>query len=84
MQQSPLGDLLASPRYLPRLTEVDSKPAERALAGPTLFDDGVTLDGAIVEAAYAARDPEVLEHLHEQNVPLLMTLRVCASPHPPT
>jgi len=63
---TPLGELLASPRYLPRLTENDTKPVERALAGATLFDDGVQLDGAVVEAAYAVREPEVLDHLREQ------------------
>lgn len=69
---TPLGDLLASPRYLPRLTENDTKPLERALAGATLFDDGVVLDGVLVEAAYAVREPEALDHLRDQRVPLLV------------
>lgn len=69
---TPLGDLLASPRYLPRLTENDSQPLERALAGPTLFDDGVQLDGVVVEAAYAVREPEALDHLRDQRVPVLI------------
>lgn len=73
MQAStPPGDLLASPRYLPRLTENDAKPLERALAGPTLFDDGVQLDGVVIEAAYAAREPEALDHLRRQRVPVLI------------
>lgn len=69
---APLGDLLASPRYLPRLTEKDTKPLERALAGATLFDDGVELDGVMVEAAYAVREPEALHHLRDQRVPVLV------------
>ncbi len=69
---TPLGELLAAPRYLPRLTENDTKPVERALAGATLFDDGVQLDGAVVEAAYAVREPEVLDHLREQRIPVLI------------
>lgn len=69
---TPLGDLLASPRYLPRLTENDTKPIQRALAGATLFDDGVSLDGVVVEAAYAVAEPEVLDHLREQRVPVLI------------
>jgi hypothetical protein len=69
---TPLGDLLASPRYLPRLTENDTKPLERALAGATLFDDGVELDGVVVEAAYAVREPEALDHLRDQRVPVLV------------
>ncbi len=69
---TPLGDLLASPRYLPRLTENDTKPLERALAGATLFDDGVELDGVVVEAAYAVREPDALDHLRDQRVPVLI------------
>ncbi len=69
---TPLGDLLASPRYLPRLTENDTKPLERALAGATLFDDGVELDGVVIEAAYAVREPEALDHLRGQRVPVLV------------
>lgn len=79
---TPLGDLLTSPRYLPRLTENDSKPLERALAGASLFDDGVELDGVVVEAAYAVREPEALDHLRAQRVPVLIdpqSLRFCTS-----
>lgn len=69
---APFGDLLSSPRYLPRFTERDAKPVERALAGPTLFDDGVKLDGAVFEAAYAVREPEAMDHLREQGVAILV------------
>lgn len=79
---TPLGDLLTSPRYFPRLTENDTKPLERALAGASLFDDGVELDGVLVEAAYAVREPEALDHLRNQRVPVLIdpqSLRFCTS-----
>jgi len=66
------GPALAAPRYLPRLTENDTKPIQRALAGATLFDDGLSLDGVVVEAAYAVAEPEVLDHLREQRVPVLI------------
>jgi hypothetical protein len=69
---APFDDLLSSPRYLPRFTERDAKPVERALAGPTLFDGGVKLDGAVFEAAYAVREPEAMGHLREQGVPILV------------
>ncbi|HZJ04057.1 MAG TPA: hypothetical protein VFD59_01135 [Nocardioidaceae bacterium] len=79
---APLADLLASPRFLPRLTENDTKPIERALAGATLFDDGVKLDGVVLEAAYAVREPEVLDHPRQQQVPVLIdpqSLRLATS-----
>ncbi len=81
---TPLGDLLASPRYLPRLTESDTKPLERALAGATLFDDGVELDGVVVEAAYAVREPDALDHLRDQRVPVLIDPQSLRLSTPPT
>jgi hypothetical protein len=67
-----LGDLLKLPRYLPRVADSDTKPVERALAGATLLDEGVQLDGVVFDAAYAVREPEVLDHLRRQRVPLLI------------
>jgi hypothetical protein len=70
--QTALADLLAHPRYFPRVTQHDTKPMERALAGPTLFDDGARLDGVVVEATYAAGHPAILDHLHQQRVPVII------------
>jgi hypothetical protein len=42
------------PTFLPRVTQRDGRAIEQALAGPTLFDRGVKLEGAVVEATYAA------------------------------
>lgn len=43
-------DLLSEPRYLPRITRHDARAIEDALAGPTLFDPGVRVRGAVIEA----------------------------------
>lgn len=75
---TPLGDLLRVPRYFPRLTEGNTRGVERALAGD-LFTDAATVDGAVVEAAFAATEPPVLDHLRAAGVPLLIdpqTLRL--------
>jgi hypothetical protein len=41
---------------MPRVTRRDGRAIEEALAGPTLFDSGVKLDAAVVEATYAVED----------------------------
>lgn len=48
-----LDPLFARPTYVPRVTRRDGRAIEEALAGPTLFDSGVKLDAAVVEATYA-------------------------------
>ncbi len=71
-ETTPLGELLDSPRFFPRVTESAHRTIEAALAGPNLLDAGITLDGAIIEGAYAASQPEVLAHLRKERVPLLV------------
>jgi len=48
---------------------------ELALAGPTLFDRGVRLDGAVVEATYAHREPPLIKRLRETDVPFMVDLQ---------
>jgi hypothetical protein len=66
------SDLLARPSYLPRVTRHDGRAIEEALAGPSLFDVGVKLDGAVVEATYAVEDSPLLKRLRESRVPQLI------------
>jgi hypothetical protein len=65
-------DLLSEPRYLPRVTSHDGRAIEDALAGPTLFDPGVRLGGAVIEATYAAEDPPLVKRLREEKVPRII------------
>lgn len=65
-------DLFAQATYLPRVTRRDGRAIEEALAGPTLFDTGVKLDAAVVEATYAVEDSPLLKHLRESGVPQLI------------
>jgi hypothetical protein len=58
--------------YLPRVTRHTSRILEEALAPSTLFDQGVQLRGAIVEATYAAEDPLILRRLRSGSVPFLV------------
>lgn len=48
LQQRPA--FLDEPAYLPRVTRHDGRAIEEALADPTLFDRGVRLEAAVVEA----------------------------------
>ncbi len=57
--------------FLPRVSTHDGRAIEEACKG-TLFDDGVQLNGAIVEASYAARDPELLRRLRATLVPFIV------------
>jgi len=65
-------DLFTQPTYLPRVTRRDGRAIEEALAGPTLFNKGVSLAGAVIEATYAATDPPLLGRLREGGVPRLV------------
>jgi hypothetical protein len=58
--------------YLPRVTRHTSRVLEEALAPSTLFDQGVQLRGAIVEATYAAENPLILRRLRSGSVPFLV------------
>lgn len=64
-------DFLSEPTFLPRVSQHDGRAIEEALAA-TLFDSGVRLRGAIVEATYAASDPPLLKRLREDGVPRLL------------
>jgi hypothetical protein len=66
------SDPFSQPTYLPRITRRDGRAIEEALAGPTLFDPGVRLDAAVVEATYAVEDPPLLKRLRESEVPQLV------------
>lgn len=70
LQQPP--DLLADLAYLPRVTRRDGRTIAEALHGPTLFDRGVRLRGAVVEASYAADAAPLLKRLREEAVPHLI------------
>lgn len=67
----PLHALLNDLSFLPRVSTHDGRAIEEACKG-TLFDQGVQLNGAIVEASYAARDPELLRRLRATLVPFLV------------
>jgi hypothetical protein len=49
--------------FLPRITTNDARAIESVLAGPTLLDPGLELNGAMVEATYAATSAPLLERL---------------------
>ena len=58
--------------YLPRVTRHAGRVLEEALAPSTLFDQGLQLRGALVEATYAAEDPAILRRLRTASVPFLV------------
>jgi hypothetical protein len=58
--------------FLPRVTVRDGRALEHALAGQTLFQPGVELQGAVVEAAFAATDPPLMRRLAERRIPYLV------------
>lgn len=63
--------------YLPRVGTYDHRAIEEALAGPTMFDRGVVLEGAIVEASYAAAEPAppLLTRLRQEGIPFFVDLQ---------
>lgn len=58
--------------FLPRITVRDGRAVEQALAGQTLFQPGVELGGAVVEASYAYDEPPLLRRLADRGVPRLI------------
>jgi hypothetical protein len=73
------ADLFPHGTYLPRVTRRDGRAIEEALAAPTLFDAGLKLGGAVLEATYAIDEPPLLKRLREAKVPQLVdpqTLRL--------
>lgn len=66
------SDLFSRPTFMPRVTRRDGRAIEEALAGPTLFDPGVKLDAAVVEATYAVEDSPLLKRLRESGVPQIV------------
>jgi hypothetical protein len=67
-------DFLAEPSYLPRISRHDGRAIEEALAA-TLFDSGVRLRAAVVEAGYAATESPLLKRLRDEQVPRLIDLQ---------
>ncbi len=67
----PTPDFLSEPTFLARVTRHDGRAIEEALAA-TLFDDGVRLRAAVVEASYAATEPPLLKRLREDGVSRLV------------
>jgi hypothetical protein len=65
-------DFLRAPSFLPRISRHAGRAVEEALAPSTLFDQGVQLRGAIIEATYAAEDPAILRRLRDSSVPFLV------------
>jgi hypothetical protein len=72
---SPLDRLAGGLAYLPRIGTYDGRAIEEALKGATLYDHGVSLRGAIVDAHYATGDPELLQRLRATFVPFLVDLQ---------
>lgn len=64
-------DFLSEPTFLPRVTQHDGRAIEEAHAA-TLFDNGVRLQAAVVEATYAATDPPILKRMREDGVQRLV------------
>jgi hypothetical protein len=64
-------DFLREPTYLPRISQFDGRAVEDALPA-SLFDAGVRLRAAVVEASYAAAQPPLLKRLREDQVPYLV------------
>lgn len=59
--------------FWPRVRKDNAHVVEQALAGPTLFDqEGLSLQGAIVEAPHANTDPPLLARMKELDVPFLV------------
>jgi hypothetical protein len=67
----PTPDFLNEPTFLPRVTQHDGRAIEEALAA-TLFDQGVRLRTAVIEASYAAADPPLIKRLREDGVTRLV------------
>ncbi len=64
-------DFLSELTFMPRITRHDGRAIEEALAA-TLFDNGVRLRGAVIEATYAATDTPLLKRLREEQLPSLI------------
>ena len=58
--------------YWPRIGTYDGRTIEKALAGSNLLDPGVSLDGAILDASYVMKEPELVERLVQGHVPYLV------------
>lgn len=58
--------------FLPRVTVNDARAIEAAMAGQDLWQSGVELRGAVVEASFARTDPPLLRRLAEGGVPYLI------------
>lgn len=64
----PARPSLDDPAYFVRVTTRDHRAIEEAMAGATLLDTGARLDGAVIEASYAANHPPLLKRLGDDGV----------------
>lgn len=59
--------------FWPRVRRDNSGVVEQTLADPTLFDqEGVPLQGALIEAPHAARQPPILTRLSQVGIPFVV------------
>ena len=68
-------EVIDRPAYFPRLGRYDGRAIEEALAGASLFEPGIQIEGAIVEATYAVTEPALVKRLREDDVPFLIDLQ---------
>src|SRR5688572_12728723 len=58
--------------FFPRVTIHDGRAIERALAPANLYEESPRLDGAVVEATFAAIDPPLLRRIQEEGIPFFV------------
>jgi hypothetical protein len=58
--------------FFPRVSRYDGRAIEAAMAGQNLFQQPVSLHGAVIEATFAASDPPLLGRLQEGHVARLI------------
>jgi hypothetical protein len=58
--------------FFPRVSKYDGRAIEAAMAGQNLFEQPVSLQGAVIEATFAATEPPLLGRLQEGHVARLI------------
>src|SRR5688572_4942859 len=58
-----IADFADGAAFFPRVTVRDGRAIDEAIAGQEMFGGGVRLDGAVVEATFAAMQPPLLSRL---------------------
>ncbi len=58
--------------FLPRVSKYDGRAIEAAMAGQSLFDQPLSLHGAVIEATVVASGPPLLGRLEEGHVARLI------------